>query len=107
MKTEYIDVMDIGDIFTPHGYNPWYAGKFREKNEDAFVVIMSDPDRDEEFEHNLRVKVTKEMIVEAFEQVEDILCCANVMLYEGFGFGCANDADLIYQQAVYGEIIYG
>lgn len=35
------------------------------------------------------------------------LCCANDMIRDGVGYGCAHDVDIILQFAIFEKVIYG
>jgi hypothetical protein len=43
----------------------------------------------------------------AFDSVQDLLCCVGIISADGIDFGCAEDADQILQQAVYGRGMWG
>ena len=78
----------------------WYHGAVMVENE--VQVTLSDPDaNDFDSAQNIR---------DAYRKAKDkgyALCCKNDIESEGFGYGCAQDFDIVIQTACYGELVFG
>lgn len=71
----------------------------------SIYVEIDDP---EEEEGVIAKTLTPATIHTSFAELKDsLLCCAETMTEDGYGYGCAADADLILQHATLGEIVYG
>lgn len=97
---------DIAELGVPYGW--WQR---IEKIGDAILVEVDDPDGDEDDEGCLpavRKILRPAEIHAAFRlwRARGKLCCGDTMAEHGYDHGCADDADLILQQATFGESIY-
>lgn len=74
----------------------------------SIYVEVDDPDEPEGSGKAIAKTLTPSTIHTSFAELKDsLLCCADTMTEDGYGYGCAADADLILQQATFGEIVYG
>lgn len=71
-------------------------------------VEVDDPDEAEGSGKTVAKTLAPATIHASFQAMKDsYLCCAETMTEDGYGYGCAADADVILQHATFGEIIYG
>lgn len=72
------------------------------------VIVMADPEGDGDvFGPCVEYTLTPAMIHAAFDSHFRKLCCGAEMRAEGYGGGCANDADIVLQVAAYGKVVFG
>jgi hypothetical protein len=97
---------ELTEICIPSYYAPWWHSIEAEGH--GIRVEVDDPDGEEGKGGMVRI-LTARQIHDAFNLLakDDALCCGKDMQQEGYGFGCSEDADMILQQATFGEIVYG
>ena len=98
---------DLLGLGITRSYTPWW----HELDQDGhgIRVTVDDPDHPEGSGVTLTRTLTAAQIHEAFTALAAAskLCCGGEMRREGYGYGCAEDADLILQHATFGEVVYG
>ena len=97
---------ELADLSIPAYYAPWWNRI--EKSGHGILVRVDDPNHPEGSGVYIEKILSAGDIHDAFDATATkYLCCEDAMREDGYGFGCVNDADLILQWAVFGEIIYG
>lgn len=91
------EILDLG----AEGWAWWHT--LEKRGTGAHVVVESPDDWTKEMTKDLSAKD----IHAAFEAAKPELCCEDAMSEDGYGFGCANDADIVLQFAMFGETIFG
>lgn len=84
----------------------WYHGAAVVDSE--VQVTLSDPDADD-FDEVIEYHLSAQNIRDAYRKAKDkgyALCCKNDIESEGFGYGCAQDFDIVIQTACYGELVF-
>jgi hypothetical protein len=83
----------------------WWQ-ELKAKGHSVYVEI-DDPDEEEGSGKVIAKTLTPATIHASFAELKDShLCCGETMAEDGYGYGCAWDADLILQHATLGEITY-
>lgn len=74
----------------------------------SIYVEVDDPDEPEGSGKVVAKTLTPAVIHASFAELKDrCLCCGETMDEDGYGYGCAMDADLILQHATFGKFVYG
>lgn len=82
----------------------WHHGAAVVENE--VQVTLSDPDADD-FDEVVEYHLSAQNIRDAYRKAKGYaLCCKNDIESEGFGYGCAQDFDIVIQTACYGELVF-
>lgn len=77
------------------------------KSHNVYVEV-DDPDEEEGSGKVVSKTLTPAEIHASFAKLKDShLCCGETMAEDGYGYGCAFDADVVLQHATFGEIVYG
>lgn len=100
-------IEDLTSFYTG-GNISWYGGALVTESDPASITVrMWDPDQEEGvFKDYI---ITAQQIRDAFDTVREqgYLCCEHPIAEDQFGYACANDFDVIVQQACYGEVVFG
>lgn len=96
---------ELTELGLPHYTAPWWESVQAKGH--GIVVVVDDPNEKEGSGITLTKTLKPAAIHASFEQLKDeYLCCGETMADDGYGCGCAWDADLILQHATFGEITY-
>lgn len=97
---------DLLDLSLTRSFAPWWHELSKDGH--GIRVVVDDPEHPEGSGVTLTRTLSAAEIHAAFDVLAPThLCCGDEMRREGYGYGCAEDEDLILQQATFGEIVYG
>lgn len=100
------NVTELAELGVTSTYFDWWEEVSRWG--DSVFIEIDDPDEPEGSGKTIARWPAPVVIHESFAAVKDkYLCCGEIMAEEGYGSGCAHDADLVLQHATFGRIVYG
>lgn len=103
-EAEMVEAIDGISIPT---YFDWWKDFNHNKRKRSLVVVADSKDE----EKTIRIALTYESIAASISTVaadpKIYLCCKDDMIGDHLGLGCAQDWDIVLQQAVYGEQVFG
>lgn len=100
------DVTELAELGVTSAHFEWWEEVSRWG--DSVFVGIDDPEEPEGSGKTIARWPAPVTIHESFAALKDKnLCCGDEMAEEGYGCGCATDADLILQHARFGRIVYG
>lgn len=100
------EVTEFAELGVTSTYFDWWEEVSRWG--DSIFVEVDAPEESEGSGETIVRWLAPASIHESFAALKDkYLCCGEAMAEEGYGSGCAQDADLVLQHAMFGRIVYG
>lgn len=102
-------LQDIEEFY--FGDLPWFHGASLVQTEPPLLkVTLTDPESDDDSNEETKTyELSAAQVHGAFTKAQEYgydLCCAEEIVSEQLGYGCAQDLDVILQTACYGELVF-